>query len=774
MANYVSKLSEKEKDQLWLENRKTSLEGKMTDLILGGMSRHYGLLGDARSVNDDDPNWSQLQKARSDANKRLQNPAGVPGPQLMQDHKLMEQVNREAAIKTGNYWSQIAENFALGKGPVNEWINNFPATPQAPTLPNVNMDFSGQPTPQAPQAPQNANVSFDFSGQPTLESLDQDEAMFAKAGYKLRPDGSYGKNTNSAAQAPQVQEQGIQAPSGSRLQQFGRGIKNFFNESGEHLDMLTETQLQQQNKALDPLGRVVESAVGATKDFVLDPNAPSLGSSFNRRIADKVSLPKPSIIYPDPAVVPQAPSIFQPLQTQPMPSETIGQYPMQANQFSQEAAAQVNPILAPQIDNLHSFATRSPVAQNLPSYTPYQEDAMRAQAEMGVDGLSPIPKFLSDQGIGANRAKRETAAMLQQGNGLTTVGGIPLSEFLSGKALPEQGLMRAENPMYGDNSLSRGLGGDAATQAFQDASAAREARIEQNFGTGKAVSDRERRGDAMSFDEARGYVPKEPGETASAYNDRVKAFAKSGGVDALTEPERLARERFEYEKLQAPKGLSPKEEAEIGKINAETVKILDEINKTKDTSSWTAGQIQAMKTQAQELSKWEVSQLPTLKTDLATLRNVAKSLTDGQIKTGGFGDQIPGLSNWARPLLNPDAEVAQQEVNGVVFKTLKEVFPGAISDGEREALVSTVYNPKLSPDKNAELINGYADRLNSAMNAKKQQVDYFRKNGSLEGYNGATPRDALLEGINMGSGSSGSPIEGDVDIQSESDQYYKG
>jgi hypothetical protein len=547
-----------------------------------------------------------------------------------------------------------------------------------------------------------------------------------------------------------------------------------------HLDQLTQTHLQQLDKALDPLGRVVESAVGATKDFVLDPNAPSLGSSFNRRIADKVSLPKPSIIYPDPAVVPQAPSIFQPLQTQPMPSETIGQYPAQANQFSQEAAAQVNPILAPQAPSIFQPLQTQPMPSQAIGQYPMQANQFSQEAAAQIN---PILAPQIDQTF--DQAQVNIPPSLQnpfatqspqppQGNGLTTVGGTPLSEFLSGKALPEQGLMRAENPMYGDNSLSRGLGGDAATQAFQDASAAREARIEQNFGTGEAVSDRERRGDAMSFDEARGYVPKEPGETASAYNDRVKAFAKSGGVDALTESERLARERFEYEKSQAPKDLSPKEEAEIGKINAETAKILDEINKTNNTSSWTAGQIQAMKTQAQELSKWEVSQLPTLNTNLATLKKVAKSLADGQIKTGGFGDQIPGLSNWARPWLNPDAEVAQQEVNSVVFKTLKEVFPGAISDGEREALVSTVYNPKLSPDKNAELVGGYADRLNSAMNAKKQQVDYFRKNGSLEGYNGATPRDALLEGINIGSGSSGSPIEGDVDIQSESDQYYKG
>ena len=84
---------------------------------------------------------------------------------------------------------------------------------------------------------------------------------------------------------------------------------------------------------------------------------------------------------------------------------------------------------------------------------------------------------------------------------LTTVGGASLSEFLSGAAMPEQGFARAENAMYGDNSLSRGLGGDAATKAYQDASAAREGRIEQNFGNPRGPDSMDR-GSGMSMEEA--------------------------------------------------------------------------------------------------------------------------------------------------------------------------------------------------------------------------------------------------------------------------------
>ena len=657
MANYVSKLSEKEKDQLGLENpsparmaREIKYDAWVTGNQFEAASQGNRGLSQFQSVNRNHPNFGQIQHLRLDAMNRLANPAGVPEPQLMQDYKLMEQVDREASIKAGNYWSQVAENFALGKNPSYREKSNYPTTPQAPTLPNVNMNFSGQPTPQAPQ----------------------------------------------------VQEQGIQAPSGSRLQQFGRGIKNFFNESGKHLDMLTETQLQQQNKALDPLGKVVDSAAGAAKDFVLDPNAPSFGESFDRRIADKVSLPEPSTIYQTPTN-----NVASPAGT----NESL-----------------VNNVASPDGAASSPVAAELPVAQNLPSYTPYQEDAIRAQAEMGVDGLSPIPKFLSDQGIGANRAKRETAAMLQQnqalqGNGLTTVGGIPLSEFLSGKALPEQKLMRAENPMYGDNSLSRGLGGDVATQAFQDASAAREARIEQNFGNGRAVSDRERRGTGeMSMEAA----------VRMAGGDRVKArqmielqrqgrdpvTGKLSDSGALTESERLARERFDYEKAQ--------DAAKYENASAETrLKRDDEMN----------------------------TEIGALGTILSQTENVAGVTKEAQgkvgINTAGFFYPLKWIGGTEAASLAGNLETIKSDAFVANITEMRNNSPtggsvGNVSDKDLETLQSlqTSFRQNLPPKDLRKNLSEYRRIRNKVANDAKN--GFIRKYG-LVNFNKYFGDDAITQ-----------------------------
>jgi len=213
--------------------------------------------------------------------------------------------------------------------------------------------------------------------------------------------------------------------------------------------------------------------------------------------------------------------------------------------------------------------------------------------------------------------------------------------------------------------------------------------------------------------------------------------------------------------------LTPQDAANVRKTEAETAKILSEIDKGGQTSEWSDGRKQAMKTQAKELAEWEINELPKQQDNMRQLGEAANLLEQGQIETGTFGEQVPVLGEWARPFLNPDAEVAQQQIAGVIMQSLKETFPGAISNEERKALISTVYNPRLKPAENADLVRGYMRRLDAALKAKTAQSQHFRKFGNLEGYSGTTPRDALMSGVSGGTG--GSPIEGDVNVASAAD-----
>ena len=362
----------------------------------------------------------------------------------------------------------------------------------APQNANVNMDFSGQPAPQAPQAPsifqpqQTQLMPSQAIGQYPAQTNQFSQEAAAQVNPMLAPqnaNASFDFSDQPTPQAPQAPQGPLRTP-----EDFQSRAAMFAKEPLTRAQQFTVEAPNMIGATLRQIGGNIKAPFVTVDDYLNNPNRPSIAESWSKSGA-KIGIPE----YQTTSA--EAGPLSYNIVTDPVSGENT--IVRQADNVASPAGTNeslVNNVASPTGTASSQVALELPVAQNLPSYTPYQEDAIRAQAEMGVDGLSPIPKFLSDQGIGANRAKRETAEMLQQGNGLTTVGGTPLSEFLSGKALPEQGLMRAENPMYGDNSLSRGLGGDAATQAFQDASAAREARIEQNFGNGQAVSDRERRG----------------------------------------------------------------------------------------------------------------------------------------------------------------------------------------------------------------------------------------------------------------------------------------
>jgi len=182
-------------------------------------------------------------------------------------------------------------------------------------------------------------------------------------------------------------------------------------------------------------------------------------------------------------------------------------------------------------------------------------------------------------------------------DGLTTQSGIPLSQFLSGEAIPEAGL-RAEAPVF--SSESRGISGVAGQDIMAQASAEREARAEAQFGQvrGPDSRDRDRRmasGEGTSMADltdmakanARGASPRDvargqkiadelgvdlktgqplevktpdsitPMDAANIRKTEAETAKIMSEIDAklasgtpLTEPERLARERFEYEKSQ--------------------------------------------------------------------------------------------------------------------------------------------------------------------------------------------------------------------------------
>jgi len=138
-------------------------------------------------------------------------------------------------------------------------------------------------------------------------------------------------------------------------------------------------------------------------------------------------------------------------------------------------------------------------------------------------------------------------------SGLTTVGGASLSEFLSGRAMPEQGFTQEESPLGG-----RGV--TLTQDQMNQLSAERESRI----GADQAISDRDRRaarGDGISMADqvdmakanARGATPREVArgnQVANALGLDLKTGQPPEGTGGLTESELQRRREFAYKQEQ--------------------------------------------------------------------------------------------------------------------------------------------------------------------------------------------------------------------------------
>jgi hypothetical protein len=584
MANYVSKLSQEEKDQARRYARRSSFEGQMENLIYSGYDKYYenqGVLGDARRVDEKIPNWREIQTERIKANNRLQIahmvPEGIPEPQLMQDHKLMEQANREAKIKIGNYWSQIAENFALGKNPSYEPISNFPTTPQAPTLSNVNMDVSGQPTQQAPQAPsifqpqQTQPMPSETIGQYPMQANQFSQEAAAQVNPMLAPQNANASFDFSGQPTPQAPQAQVPATSDAEELERYRRKQNKYSSWGKDPEKL--------KLLVDDLNIQLDGVDPKYKKSWIDTFDGDDGLKYDPK-KDRFHIPKSHRYYeePVPGLLSQ---VFK---------ETPLQMDSSANQFARKVgqgfdqfvgdimrastpAAELGYKAKPISEVLNvTIPEQSPIYQapdnnvvtdpfsgevmvNPEQFLTAEEAQAKAEKEKyaGMDyGQMQMAKAMKRTQLEDNAQAASTASpaaptqpspfATSQG-AATTVGGQDLGSWLrSGQA-----------PVEGQQAPS--MTPQAPVSKFEQESANREARIEQNFGNGQAVSDRERRGTGeMSMEAA---VRMAGGDRDKARQmielqrqGRDPVTGKLSDSSALTESERLARERFDYEKAQ--------------------------------------------------------------------------------------------------------------------------------------------------------------------------------------------------------------------------------
>jgi len=321
--------------------------------------------------------------------------------------------------------------------------------------------------------------------------------------------------------------------------------------------------------------------------------------------------------------------------------------------------------------------------------------------------------------------------------GLTTVGGASLSEFLSGKAMPEQGFTQAERPLSG-----RGV--TLTPDQMNQLSAEREARI----GADQAISDRDRRaarGDdismadrtAMAKANAPGASPREV-----AYGNKV---ADELGVELKT-----------GQPLQATGGLTFEQQLALRKQNFAEGKFDYEL--AKDAKTAYSEGIEASKKATTEEAQADTAG----RTMVSAISNMNDAMTrmggrSGEFFGGGFFGKaasfMPGTSAYDQVA---DVEFLQSNVALNAMSELKELSPtgstgfGALSEKELRVLTDKYanLNPFTSPglfQSNLKQLQGeFNNMLDNAWNKHSKEYSpeaanaiYGNRGGSASSATGA-------------------------------------
>ncbi len=227
------------------------------------------------------------------------------------------------------------------------------------------------------------------------------------------------------------------------------------------------------------------------------------------------------------------------------------------------------------------------------------------------------------------------------------------------------------------------------------------------------------------------------------------------------------RSTFDYEQANAYRAPKPRQ----------TVKAADGYNYFVDTGErvvpgveaaqperWenlSPGQEAMDKEFAKELAEFEAGGgFADAEKNVEQLRGVSnrlKAVNDPANPSGEnlTGPLVGGQFDIVNTIINPSAIEAREDVEEVVQRNLRLVLGAQFTEKEGERLIARAYNPRLDEKTNAKRVDRLLGAMETGLQAKKASADYFRKHGTLNGYQGPTPPtktdlESVIEGDQAG------------------------
>ena len=139
---------------------------------------------------------------------------------------------------------------------------------------------------------------------------------------------------------------------------------------------------------------------------------------------------------------------------------------------------------------------------------------------------------------------------------------------------------------------------------------------------------------------------------------------------------------------------------------------------------------------ADDLISWKSGSSVSAAKNAAQIANVLDQLHEGKQLTGPMIGITPDV---VLAVTNPAALDARQRVEQVAQESLRTILGAQFTQKEGDAFIARVYDPKLSPQKNASRLRALFKQIDEASKQKQAMVDYADTHGTLRGFKGTVP-----------------------------------
>ena len=148
---------------------------------------------------------------------------------------------------------------------------------------------------------------------------------------------------------------------------------------------------------------------------------------------------------------------------------------------------------------------------------------------------------------------------------------------------------------------------------------------------------------------------------------------------------------------------------------------------------------------AKGVIKWQGGEQQQAQSNITNLKNSLGVLMSGENVSGPEYALTPES---LRPFLLPQGEDFVNQINDIVFQSLKATLGAQFTEREAKNLVAATFNQSLDEDFNLPRLQRLIAKIEATYIEKQNQIDYFNEAGTLKGYE-ADPLtfDNLLDSV---------------------------